>query len=196
MPHDNKSSELDRRKDRINNLVSTRIYVPYEKKKSVEWTVEKIIDNRNIHSEESGDFHPVYDYRHMDPTKINPLKNFLEIFPEKEMEKCVKLFNTEVRDHVELANTVRETKYSRNKNTYYLKKLTIGEFKIFLGLLLAATTRVESGINLWKEYRPTKHYFNNAPNFGKYMSKIRFQKIRKFFSKCFCDPEMKQKDPR
>ena len=60
---------------------------------------------------------------------------------------------------------------------------------------MAATTRVESDINLWKTYWPKNHYFNNAPNFSKYMSKIWFQKIRKFFSKCFCEPNMKEKDP-
>ena len=71
-------------KDRMKNIIGTKVYVPYDKTKSVKWTVEKIIENKNIHVKESSDFHPVYDYRHMDPSKINPLKNFLENFPEEE----------------------------------------------------------------------------------------------------------------
>ena len=74
--------------------------------------------------------------------------------------------------------------------------MNLKEFKIFLGLLLAATTRVESGIHLWTISRKsTKHYFNEAPNFGRFMSLARFQKIRKFFSKCFADPAVKKNDP-
>ena len=64
-----------------------------------------MIDNKNIHIEESGDFHPVHDYRHIDPTKINQLKYFLEIFPDDEMEKCVTLFNSKV--HAWVANNER-----------------------------------------------------------------------------------------
>ena len=115
MPHDNETSELDMWKDRMKNLVGTKVYVPFDKTKNVEWVVEKIIDNKNTHIEESSDFHPVYDYRHMDPSKINPLKNFLEIFPEDEMRKCVELFNSQVEENNQLPNTTRETKYCRNK---------------------------------------------------------------------------------
>ena len=166
-------------------MVGNKVYVPYNKSKTVEWTVKKIIENKNTHVEESGDFHPVYDYRCIDPTKVNRLKKKLEIFPETVMENCVELFNSQVRKQVELTRSTRETKYYRNKNSSYMKKLTVAESNIFLGLLLAATTRVDSGINLRKMYQPKKHYFNNAPNFGRYMSKCRFQKIRKFFNKCF-----------
>ena len=56
MPHDNEKSELDMWKERIKSIVGTKVYVPYNKNKIVEWMFEKIIDNRNIHTEESGDF--------------------------------------------------------------------------------------------------------------------------------------------
>ena len=117
--------------------------------------MEKIIENKNTHIEDSGDFHPVYNYRCMDPSKVNPLKK-LEIFPETEtkmeMENCVNVFDSQVCEQVELTRSFRETKYFRNKNSSYLMKLTVTEFKNFLGVLLTAYTRVESGINLWKLY--------------------------------------------
>ena len=150
------------------------MYVPYNKLKRVEWTVEKIIENKNTHIEDSGDFHPVYNYRCMDPSKVNPLKK-LEIFPETEtkmeMENCVNVFDSQVCEQVELTRSFRETKYFRNKNSSYLMKLTVTEFKNFLGVLLTAYTRVESGINLWKLYWSRKHYFNHSYNISKF-SKI------------------------
>ena len=103
VPHDTETSELDIWKDEIKKLIGDKVYVPYDKTKRVEWTIEKIIENKNTHIEESGDFHPVYDYQCMDPSKVNPLKIFLEVFPEKEMEYCVELFNSQ--DESNLAST-------------------------------------------------------------------------------------------
>ena len=79
-------------------MIGNKVHVPYDKSKRVEWALEKIIKNKNTHIEESRDFHPVYDYRYMDPLKVNPLKKILEIFPETEMENCVKLFNSQVHE--------------------------------------------------------------------------------------------------
>ena len=53
-------------------MTGSKVDIPYEKHKSVEWTVEDMISNKNIHAEESGDFYPIYDYLYMDPIKINP----------------------------------------------------------------------------------------------------------------------------
>ena len=36
---------------------------------------------------------PIFDYKKMDTTKVNPIKNFLEVFLENEMQKCVDRFN-------------------------------------------------------------------------------------------------------
>ncbi len=198
IPHCTETSELDRWKDQMKKLEGVNIDVPYDgKKKTIQWRIEGIVTTKNTHDETPSDFHPVYDYRTMDPDVVNPLKNFLEVFPENEMMRCIETFNIEARNEVYQASPKKNLpqNFFRNKNSSYLKKLTLKEFKIFLGLLLAATTRVESGINLWKMKRSTTHYFNNAPGFGRFMSFTRFQKIRKFFSKCFSDPSVRDTDP-
>ena len=111
------------------------------------------------------------------------------MFPESEIKVCVDAFNNDILDESTISwfKSSQKNKYLPNKNNSYFKELTVTEFKIFLGLLFAGTTRVETGINLWKERRTRVHYFNSAPDFGKWMSHTRFSKIRKHFSKCFSD---------
>jgi len=84
-------------------------------------------------------------------------------------------------------------KFWRSKNKMYFKPLTLREFQIFLGLLLAATFRPETGINLWRE-KKGDYSFNTPANFGMYMSYTRFNKIRTFFSTCFSDEGFKELD--
>ena len=72
------------------------------------------IENKNTPIEDTGDFHPVYNYRCMDPLKVYPLKKLLEIFPETEMVNCVNLFSSQVCQEVELARSTCETKYFQN----------------------------------------------------------------------------------
>ena len=83
MPRNNETSKLDQWKERINNTLGNKIYILYNKDKNTVWTAKKLIDNKNIHIQESEDFHLVYDHHCMDPSKINLMKNFLKNFPRK-----------------------------------------------------------------------------------------------------------------
>ena len=131
----------------------------------------------------------------MNPKVVNPHKKIWK-FSQSQKWKSVSIYLT-----LDLSKNLkkiskREPKFRRSKNNSYLKILNLKEFKIFMGLLFAATTRVESGINLWRiSRRSSKHYFNEASNFGRFMSLARFQKIRKFLSKCFVDPTVTENDP-
>ena len=197
IPHCHEKSELERYKEKVREVVGEVVRVCYNKKKNlnVEWTIEEKVRNKNTHDEDTS-LMPIYDYQTLDPYKVNPLKNFLEVFPQEEMIKCVNNFNTGVRHDMKLVvQNSKNAKFWRNKNTSYIKALTLSEFKIFLGLLIASTCRAETGINLWKSYRPQEHYFNSAPDFGRFMTFSRFCKIRNFFSKCFSDTSRETHDP-
>ena len=198
IPHCTEESELKRWKEKVRKLQGTEVKIVYDKRKglNIVWTIEDFVGNRNIH-EDKHQYLPVFESTKMPTSQVNPMKNFIEVFPEHEMRKCVQAFNDDMLDESTKSwfKSTQNNKYWRNKNNSYFKELTVDEFKIFLGLLMAGTTRVESGINLWKEKRTRVHYFNSAPDFGKWMSHTRFTKIRKHFSKCFCDTGKKHTDP-
>ena len=102
------------------------------------------------------------------------------------MIKCVNNFNTGVRHDMKLVvQNSKNAKFWHNKNTLYIKALTLSEFKTFLGLLIASICCTETGINLWKSYHPQDHYFNSAPDFERFMTFSRFYKIRNFRQNVF-----------
>lgn len=108
---------------------------------------------------------PIVEYKVMEQEAVNPLKK-IEVFPEAEMKKCVQNFNIGVKNDKKLVlSTKKSERYWRSKNTAYFCKLAFSEFKIVVGLLLAAMCCSESVINLWTDYRTDgDHYFNSPAN--------------------------------
>ena len=91
------------------------------------------------------------------------------------MKICVKIFNQMVMHKISKKLTSRtHHRQWRYKNNYF-KELTLHEFQVFIGLIYASSTRAESGINLWRSSRTSKHYFNAPANFGEYMNLHRFK---------------------
>ena len=62
----------------------------------MEWTIEGYVSKKNTHDKDTS-MMPIDNYQTMNPYKVNSLKNFLEVFPQDEMIKCVNNFNTGVR---------------------------------------------------------------------------------------------------
>ena len=88
------------------------------------------------------------------------------------MKICVENFNEMVMHKISKNLTSRTHRRQwRNKNDYF-KELTLRQFQVFIGLIYASSTRAESGINLWRSSRTTKHYFNAWANFGEYITSI------------------------
>ena len=88
------------------------------------------------------------------------------------MKICVENFNEMVMHKISKNLTSRTHRRQwRNKNDYF-KELTLRQFQVFIGLIYASSTRAESGINLWRSSRTTKHYFNTWANFGEYITSI------------------------
>ena len=111
------------------------------------------------------------------------------------MKICVKIFNQMVMHKISKKLTSRtHHRQWRYKNNYF-KELTLHEFQVFIGLIYASSTRAESGINLWRSSRTSKHYFNAPANFGEYMNLHRFKTIRKWFHFCFAEMSSRSTDP-
>ena len=62
------------------------------KKKEIVWEVEDIVEHSNNHIDKIID-EDMYVDNFVHYKKVNPLKNFLTMFPVEEMEKCVSNFN-------------------------------------------------------------------------------------------------------
>ena len=111
----------------------------YEKAKglSVKWTIEDFVGNHNIHKDQ----HPnlqFFECTSIFTSKINPIKNYYDLFPDSEIIACVKLFNTSTKLDMKLL--VKST--NQSKNNYYFKELQSQQLRIFLSLLLTGTARV------------------------------------------------------
>ena len=114
-------------KAKVHLLEGITINVPCNgRKKIIKCKIEGVVTTRNTHNESASDFHQVYDYQIMDPDVVNPLKNFLEVFPESEMMHCIETFYLEVSS----TTTASNWQVLRNKNTAYFKKLALKEFNI------------------------------------------------------------------
>ena len=90
---------------------------------------------------------------------------------------------------------LKNTKHGRNKNGFSTRPLTLLEFQKFIGLMFASVTRIESGVNLWKYTNSSSHFFYSPADFGRFMSRHHFKKIRKYFDFCFSETEQSIQDP-
>lgn len=73
------------------------------------------------------------------------------------------------------------------------QQLTVGEWVVFLGLLIAATRRVESGRELWD--RPQQdRLFREHAHFGRFMTRTRFEDIKGCSTAALTDETMKGVD--
>lgn len=83
------------------------------------------------------------------------------------------------------------------KNTRAWIDITVYEFLIFLGLLLDATGYGESATSLWDtEAQRSRQQSNKpAPDFGRFMLKLRFNQIRKYAHYGFADLVAAERDP-
>ena len=99
IPHCNEQSELKRWKDKVRKLHGTEIKIMYDKrnKLSVTWKIEDFVGNKNIHEDEH-QYLPIFESTKMPTNHINPIKNFMEVFPESEMKLCVDRFNNDMLD--------------------------------------------------------------------------------------------------
>ena len=134
IPHDTEQSELKRWKDKVRKLHGTEVSIIYDKRKKlvVKWTIEDFVGNKNIH-EDDHQYLPIFEATKMPANHINPIKIFLEVFLENEMQVCVDAFNNDMLDEATSSwfNSGQKNKYWRNKNNSYFKPLSISEFKIF-----------------------------------------------------------------
>ena len=90
------SSKLQMWKDKVLKMCGDTVEVKYEKNKKIIWTIDDFCGAQNTHAEDL-QLQDIVDYQFVsDTTKINPIKDFFEMFPPGQMEVCVARFNAAV----------------------------------------------------------------------------------------------------
>ena len=85
-------SDIARWKQQSPQLLGKQVKIIYERKKEIVWEVEDIVEHSNNRIDKIIDENMYVD-NFVYYKKVNPLKNFLTMFPVEEMEKCVSNFN-------------------------------------------------------------------------------------------------------
>ena len=195
IPRDINTTDLQKWKDHTMMMLGKQVKIKFDKNKFIYWEVEDIVEHCNVHQTQKKVDNCDFVEENVQRSKINPVKDFFRVFPIEEMKICVENFNRMVMHEISKSLKTRTSRRQwRYKNDYF-KELTLREFQVFIGLIYAASTRAESGINLWRVSRTGKHYLNAPANFGQYMNLHRFKTIRKWFHFCFAETDSRSTDP-
>ena len=114
------SSKLQMWKDKVLKICGDTVEVKYKKSKKIIWTIDDFCGAQNTHAEDL-QLQDIVDYQFVsDTTKINPIKDFFEMFPPGQMEVCVARFNAAV-----LESTLCQKNMIQQSKNFGVQKIKI-----------------------------------------------------------------------